>query len=232
MECSLQLVAAEGEGKKCIKPQFVLRSTGESASVHLCIISLKSLSLKENVDRTGGGEHLAHGKWSLIPVQNGMAAGHSAWLSKALAQSVGVSFWWSKLWVTQFLFQLVTILALSSCVPSPFPLLFFFFSLKEEGCSWKCLICSTRAGRARQRQEPPLPLLEAHWGLLILWDLLRLVWPSPLAMWVSLAWGCWEGASIPTPPWLDDSGAGYIPANSFFRQELEVPAGKTLPKNH
>lgn len=92
MECSLQLVATEGEGKKCIKPQFVLRSTGESASVHLCIISLKSLSLKENVDRTGGGEHLARGKWSLIPVQNGMAAGHSALLSKALAQKRGGFF--------------------------------------------------------------------------------------------------------------------------------------------
>lgn len=88
MECTLQLVATEGKGKKCIKPQFVLKSTGESASIHLCIISLKSLSLKENVDRTGGGEHLAHGKRSLIVVQNGMMAGHSALLSKALAHKV------------------------------------------------------------------------------------------------------------------------------------------------
>lgn len=78
MECTLQLVVTEGKGKKLIK-----KHRGECfyPPVH-------NLSLKENVDRTGGEEHPAHGKWSLILVQNGIVAGHSALLSRALARKV------------------------------------------------------------------------------------------------------------------------------------------------
>lgn len=77
MECTLQLLATEGKGKKLIKPQFELKKhRGE------CFyLSVHNLSLKENVDRTEGEEHPAHGKWSLILVQNGIVADHSALLS-------------------------------------------------------------------------------------------------------------------------------------------------------
>lgn len=80
----------------------------------------------------------------------------------------------------------------------------------------------SRQGGWRQEVEPPLPLL----------DLLRLVWPGPLARGVSLAWVCWRGPACPTLLWLDGSGTGCIPVNSFFRQEPEVPAGKTIHRNH
>lgn len=85
--------------------------------------------------------------------------------------------------------------------------------------------------RSRQSQEaePPLLILDTQPAdaLLALGSAgAGVAQPSPLAMGVSLAWGCWRGPACPTPPWLDGSGAGYIPANSFFRQELEVPAGK------
>lgn len=112
-----------------------------------------------------------------------------------------------------------------SLCASPTPLFFNVVRMLLRSC--------TRAGRARLRQEaePPLPLLEAHQGLLIfscLYSLLGLAWPSPLAMWDSLAWGCWRRPACPTAPWLDDSGAGCIPASSSSRQELKV--AKLFPK--
>lgn len=83
MGFTLPLVDTEGESKKCINSICMKKRRWES--FYLFIISWKSLHLKDNVDRTGGGEHLAHGKWSLMSAQNGVVAGHSALLSKALA---------------------------------------------------------------------------------------------------------------------------------------------------
>lgn len=39
------------------KTCLCLKSTGESASVHLCITALKSLSLRENGQNWGRGEY-------------------------------------------------------------------------------------------------------------------------------------------------------------------------------
>lgn len=88
--------------------------------------------------------------------------------------------------------------------------------------------------RQRQETEAPLQLLKACQDLLMLswlWDLPRLLWPSPLGMEVSPAWGCWSGPACPVLLRLVNSGAGCIPANRYFRQ-AEVSAVKTHPKNH
>lgn len=71
--------------------------------------------------------------------------------------------------------------------------------------------------QSRQRQETAtFPAPETCQGLLMLswlWDLPRLLWPSPLAMEVSLPWTCWSGPACAIPLWLADSGAGCIAAN-------------------
>lgn len=85
--------------------------------------------------------------------------------------------------------------------------------------------------RQRQEIEPLFLLLKTCQGLLMLswlWDPPRLLWPSPLAMEVSLAWRCWSGPACAIP--LVDSGAAVSQQTDTAGRSQKCQQLKPIPK--